>query len=180
MTVEPFATLQAAALKTSEVARRLGVARTTVYRWIERKEIPSFEVGGTHYVLIAAYERFAERHKKGAKRVTLEQQAARYIGEGVVVEGDVDPLIGLSFPAREASADVRGHMGGPPPLDDMLTQIRTYLDEWERQFSVASERVHREYLVERRAHVDGVPDDVARAWASCYAAYASLALIHAN
>lgn len=180
MTVEPFSTLQAAALKPSEVARRLGVARTTVYRWIERKEIPSFEVGGTRYVLIAAYERFAERHKKGAKRVTLEEQAARYIGEGVVVEGDVDPLIGLSFRPREASTDLIGRLDGPRPLDDVLTEIRRYLDEWERQFSVASERVHREYLVEHRAHVDGVPDDVARAWASCYAAYASLALVHPN
>jgi len=177
MTVEPFAALQNATLKPSEVARRLGVERTTVYRWINSGKLPSFELGGTTYILIAAYERFAERRKK---RATREQQTARYIGEGVEFEGDVDLYAGLALPSTDTPQPLHEGTIETQALDEVRQRLREQLDAYETQFRIPSEHVHREYLVERRPHVHGVPDDVAGTWASCYAAYANLSLVHAR
>lgn len=175
MTVESFAALQNAALKPSEVARRLAVERTTVYRWIRSGKLPSFELGGTTYILISAYERFAERRRK---RVSLEQQAAHHIGEGVEVEGEVDLYAGLPPLSAETPQPSRGTAIGTTSLDEVRQRLHEQLDAFEAQFKVASEHVHREHLVERRPHVHGVPDDVVGTWAGCYAAYASLSLVH--
>lgn len=176
MSVDPFA-LQTNALKPSEVARRLGVERTTVYRWINSGKLPFVELGGTKYVLVAAYERFAERHTKSA---TLEEQAARYIGAGVEVEGDVDRYAGLALPSTETALSSSEGTAQSRSLDDVRQRLRAQLDAYETRFQVTSEHVHREYVVERRPHVHGVPDEVAAAWASCYAAYANLSLVHAH
>ncbi|MHB8631964.1 MAG: helix-turn-helix domain-containing protein [Candidatus Limnocylindria bacterium] len=180
MSVEPLAALQQATLKPSDVARRLDVERTTVYRWIKSGKLPSFELSGTTYILIAAYERFAERRKKGTKRVTLEQQAARYIGQGVEVAGDVDLYAGLTFPSAEMPQTSHEAAIETQSINDVRRRLRQQLDAFETRFQIASEHVHREYLVERHPHVHGVPDDVAGTWASCYAAYASLSLVHAH
>ena len=91
MSVTPFRFDQVL-LKPSDVAKRLRVDRTTVYRWMDRGELPFIEIAGTRRVLAAAFDRFAERRQKG---VSLEEQAAHYIGEGVEVEGDVDLRAGL-------------------------------------------------------------------------------------
>lgn len=85
MPVDPAPPISA--LTASEVARRLDVRRTTVDGWISSGKLPFVEVHGTKHILVGAYERFAERR---AKRETLEEQAARYIGAGVEVEGDAD------------------------------------------------------------------------------------------
>ena len=173
--LQPFAVLQSATLKPSEVARRLGVERTTVYRWIKSGKLPSFELGGSTYILVVAYEHFAERHKK---RTTLEQQAARYIGAGVEVEGDVDMYAGLPFPGSALHA-VSETAAPTRSFGDVRQAIREQLDAYEARFGIPSERIHREVIVEHQSHVPGVPDDVAAAWASCYATYASLSLMHA-
>lgn len=171
MAIAPF-TLQGAALRPRDIAKRLRVERTTVYRWIKSGELPAIEVGGTKYVLITAYERFVERRKK---RATLEEQAERHIGAGVEMEGEVDRLAGLTVGrAQRAPTPVE------PPLEDVRRQLKDRLDAYEARFGVASEHVHRQYLVERHRRVPGVPDDVLPAWASCYAAYADLSLVHAR
>jgi len=175
--MEPFATLQSATMKPSEVARRLDVERTTVYRWIKSGKLPSFELGGTTYVLVAAYERFAERRKK---RVTLEQQAARYIGDGVEVDRDVDLYAGLAPSADQTPQHSHEGAVEARSLDDVRQRLHAQLNAYEARFRVASEHVHREYTVEGRPHVHGVPDDVVGTWASCYAAYASLSLVHSR
>lgn len=176
MSVQPFA-LQSATLKPSEIARRLGVERGTVYRWINSGKLPAFELGGTKYVLVAAYERFVARRKK---RATLEQQAARYIGEGVEAEGDVDLFAGLALPGTATTRTSAESAVEAQPLEEVRRRLREQLDAYEARFGVASEHVHREHIVERRPHVHGVPDDVVGAWARCYAAYANLSLIHAH
>lgn len=175
MPLEPFV-LQANALKASEVARRIGVERTTVYRWMSTGKLPFVEVGGTKYVLVGAYERFAERH---AKRATLEEQAARYIGEGGEFAGEVALDTGLAAPSsREAliSEDV-GAYGSP---EDARQLLRATLDGYEARFGVTSEHVHRERIVEGHVQIEGVPDAVAASWAHCYSAYVSLSLIRAQ
>ena len=168
MTLTPFS-LATAALKPSDIATRLGVQRSTVYRWIKDEELPAIEVAGAKYVLIPAYERFVERYQK---RATLEEQAARYIGEGVEVEGDV-PMPRPAAPA--AGWDESAH-----PADAVRERLERELAAFEAQFRVPSERVHRLYVIERQLQVPGVPDDVVPQWAGCYAAYAELSLVLAR
>lgn len=179
MSSVPFS-LEKSALKPSQVAKRLGVEPSTVYRWLKSGELPFFEIGGTKYVLVAAYERFVERREKG---VTIEEQAARYIGEGIVVEGEVDVLAGLSFPR----AGTRHIAERDDPVETSLQaaaaargRLRADLDAYEARYGVTSEHVHREYLIEGHPRVQGVPDAVVPVWAQCYAAYASLALVPAG
>jgi excisionase family DNA binding protein len=38
-------------LRPTEVARRLGVHRNTVYRWIEGGHLPAFQLGGAKYAI---------------------------------------------------------------------------------------------------------------------------------
>lgn len=173
MTTAPFA-LRDAALKPSDIAERLAVEPSTVYRWIRSGELPAIEVGGAKYVLIPAYERFVERHKK---RVTIEEQAERYIGSGVEVEGEVDLLAGLDLPITRPADPTE-----PPALTigDVRGQLKRQLDAYEARFHVASERVHRLYVIDRQSHIEGVPDEIVPQWASFYAAYLDLSLVHAR
>lgn len=171
MTLTPFS-LATAALKPSDIAGRLGVQRSTVYRWIKSGELPAIVVAGAKYVLIPAYERFVERYEK---RATLEEQAARYIGEGVEVEGDVPmPRLAPGAEPRVQAADL-SH-----PADAVRERLERQLAAFEAQFQVTSERVHRLYVIERQLQVPGVPDEVVRQWAGCYAAYAELSLVLAR
>lgn len=175
MPVEP-SVIQANALKASEVARRIGVERTTVYRWMNSGKLPFVEVGGTKFVLVGAFERFVERH---SKRATLEEQAARYIGEGIRFAGEVALDAGLA-PASHEPALISEGPGAYGSLDDARRSLRAQLDSYEAQFLQTSEYVHREHLVERHRDIERVPDEVASAWAHCYAAYVSLSLIRAQ
>lgn len=171
MTTAPFA-LRDAALKPSEIAARLEVEPSTVYRWIKSGELPAIELAGAKYVLVTAYERFVERHKKG---VTIEAQAERYIGKGVEVEGEVGLLAGLNLPISSTAEE-------PPALriEDVRSSLKEQLDAYEARFHVVSERVHRLYVVERQPHIAGVPDDVIPQWAGFYAAYLDLSLVPAR
>lgn len=170
MAVTPFS-LATAALKPADIADRLGVQRSTVYRWIKSGELPAIVVAGAKYVLIPAYERFVERYEK---RATIEEQAARYIGEGVEVEGDV-PMPRLAPDAARALTP-----GTPQPADAVRDHLKRELDALEARFGLASERVHRLYVIDRQPHVAGVPDEVVPQWAGCYAAYAELSLVLAH
>lgn len=161
--------LATSALKPRDIADRLGVQRSTVYRWIRSGELPAIVVAGAKYVLIPAYERFVERYEK---RATLEEQAARYIGEGVEVEGDVPmPRVAAAAATRDRAA-VFAH-----PADAVRERLERELAAFEAQFRVSSERVHRLYVIERQLQVPGVPDEVVPQWAGCYAAYAELSLV---
>ncbi len=179
MTIAPFA-LQTAALRPSDIAERLAVEPSTVYRWIKSGELPAIEIAGAKYVLIPAYERFVERHKKG---VTIEEQAKRDIGLGFEMEyeGEFDLLEGLRLPIAQASAP-SGVPAGSPTLviEDVRVQLRQQLDTLEARFHIPSERVHRLYFVERQPRVEGVPDDLLAQWASAYAAYLNLSLVPAR
>lgn len=174
MTTAPFA-LRDAALKPGDIAARLAVQPSTVYRWIKSGELPAVEVAGAKYVLVTAYERFVERHKKG---VTIEEQAERYIGSGVEVDGEVDMLAGLNLPIASASMPTEE----PPTLEieDLRSRLKQQLDAYEARFHVVSERVHRLYVVERQPQIEGVPDDVIPQWAGFYAAYLDLSLVPAR
>lgn len=177
MAIAPFA-LQTAALRPSDIAERLAVEPSTVYRWIKSGELPAIEIAGAKYVLIPAYERFVERHKKG---VAIEEQAKRDIGPGFEMEyeGEFDPLEGLRLPIAQASAP-SGVPGSPTlVIEDVRVQLRQQLDTLEARFQIPSERVHRLYFVERQPHVEGVPDDLLAQWASAYAAYLNLSLVNA-
>ena len=164
--------LDRAAFKPTDIATRLGVDRSTVYRWIESRELPSFELAGHRYVLASALELFAERRDKG---VSLEQQAAKRIGPGEEVEGEVDLLVGLTLPVATEAPAAAGSS-----IEAAFELLRSTLDEYEARFHVASEHVHRLRLVERRTAVEGVPDDVADQWARAYAAYMNLAVVPAG
>lgn len=118
MSVAPFRSDQVL-LKPSDIAKRLRVDRTTVYRWMDRGELPFIEIAGTRRVLAAAFDRFAERRKKG---VSLEEQAARYIGEGVEVEGEVDLRAGLPGAAKGPAPARKGRT--PDPLEDLRLRLR--------------------------------------------------------
>ncbi len=169
MAIAPFA-LKTSALKPSDIAARLDVEPSTVYRWIKSGELPAIDVAGAKYVLIPAYERFVERHTKG---VTIEAQAERFIGSGVDVAGEVDLLDGLDLSVARSS-------DGPMDIsvDDMRAQLKRQLDAYEVRFDIPSERVHRLVYADRQSHIDGVPDDVTSQWASFYAAYLDLSLVH--
>lgn len=172
--------LQTAAVKPGDIAIRLDVEPSTVYRWIRTGELPAFEVAGAKYILAPAYERFLERHKKG---VTLEEQAQRHIGPGFdeEYEGEFDPLEGLSLPIRVPSADHdRGPISPAAAIEDARGQLRQQLDALEARFGAPSERIHRLYFVERQPHVEGVADELYSQWASLYAAYLELSLVHAR
>lgn len=180
VTVAPFS-LQTAALRPSDIAERLGVETSTVYRWIKSGELPSIEVAGSKYVLIPAYERFVERHKKG---VTIEEQAERYIGPGFVeeYEGEFDPLEGLRLPIPVAHAGATAAAAAAvaaPAIEEARVQLKQQLDDLEARYRIPSERVHRLYLIEHQPRVEGVPDDVIAKWAGTYAAYLSLSLVSA-
>lgn len=177
--------LEQVTLKPRQIAQRLGVQPSTVYRWLKSGELPFFEIGGTKYILVGAFERFVERREKG---VTIEEQAARDIGEGIVLEGEVDILAGLSFPPTVTRHIAEDGSDGASALDDAALssldataaareRLRADLDAYEARYGVRSEHVHREHLVEGRSRVDGVPDALTPVWARCYAAYASLALV---
>lgn len=177
MTLAPFS-LQTAALKPSDIAQRLDVEASTVYRWIRSGELPAIDVAGAKYVLISAYERFLERRNEG---VTIEQQAERDIGAGFEEEhGDAfDPLEGLELPIPVGPALAPTSAPGiavAPAIEDVRTRLKGQLDAFERRYNVASERVHRLYLVEHQAHVEGVPDELVAQWAGAYAAYLNLSL----
>lgn len=171
MAVAPFA-LRTSALKPGDIAARLGVEPSTVYRWIRSGALPAIEVGGAKYVLIPAYERFIERRTKG---VSIDEQAERYIGSGVEVEGEVDLLDGLDLPIARPS----GRPVAPLALavEALRGQLKQQLDAYEARFDVPSERVHRSFVVDRQPHIEGVPDDVISQWASFYAAYLDLSLV---
>lgn len=189
VTVVPFRFARAV-LRPAEIAARLHVSRTTVYRWLGSGELPSVEIAGTRYVTVAAYEGFVERREK---RVTLAEQAARDIGEGPEVEGEVDVRAGLELHPRAAALPaedvlgLRSATGVPPTRTAMLEEdagqieasrerLRTRLAHFENDYGLPSERVHREYLVEGH-RIPTVPDAVADAWGHLYAAYASLAAL---
>lgn len=172
--------LEQVTLKPRQIAQRLGVQPSTVYRWLKSGELPFFEIGGTKYILVGAFERFVERREKG---VTIEEQAARYIGEGIMVEGEVDILAGLSFPpsgTRHIAEDDESAASSLDATAAARERLRTDLAAYETRYGVTSEHVHREHLVEGRSRVDGVPDALVPVWARCYAAYASLALVAAG
>lgn len=174
MAVAPFS-LQSAALKPGDIATRLDVEPSTVYRWMRDGELASIEVAGAKYVLATAYERFLERRNKG---VTIEEQAERHIGAGFVEEydGEFDPLEGLSSPIQPRS----GVAASPADvIDDARARFREQLDQLEARFGVPSERIHR-LRVEGQPHVEGVPDDLYEQWATIYAAYLELSLVHAR
>ena len=38
-------------LRPTDVARRLGVHRNTIYRWIESGHLPAFQLGGSKYAV---------------------------------------------------------------------------------------------------------------------------------
>lgn len=173
MTVQPFS-LESVALKPRDIAARLGVERSTVYRWIKSGELPTITVAGAKYVLAPAYERFVERYQK---RATIEEQAARYIGEGEEVEGTVP------VPRLRTRAEHELTREGPStglPADELREQLRRQLATFEQRFNVSSEHVHRVYVVERQRHIAGIPDEIVPQWAGCYAAYAELALVLAR
>ena len=181
MTLAPFS-LRSAALRPSDVATRSGVEVSTVYRWIRSGELPAIEVAGAKYVLVLAYERFLERHKKG---VTIEQQAERYIGSGFEEEHEdaFDPLEGLSPPIAAAGTvapPVAPTTAVEPALEDARDRLKQQLAVFESRFHIASERVHRLYVVERQPRVEGVPDELVAQWAGAYAAYLSLSLVRAS
>jgi excisionase family DNA binding protein len=180
MTIAPFS-LQSAALKPSDIARRLEVEVSTVYRWIRGGELPAIEVAGAKYVLIPAYERFVERHKKG---VTIEEQAERYIGSGFEEEHEdaFDPLEGLTLPIPVAGASAPRSAVATlvePAIEDARERLKQQLDGFEARFHLASERVHRLYFVEHQHRVEGVPDEFVAQWAGAYAAYLNLSLVGA-
>ena len=174
MAVAPFS-LQTAALKPGDIATRLDVEPSTVYRWIRDGELASIEVAGAKYILATAFERFLERRTKG---VTIEEQAERFIGPGVVEEydGDFDPLDGLSL--RVQSRAVLPTSPGET-IEDARARFRDQLDQLEARFNLPSERVHR-LRVEGEPHVEGVPDDLYEQWTKIYAAYLELSLVHAR
>jgi len=181
MTIAPFS-LQTAALKPSDIADRLGVETSTVYRWIRSGELPVIEVAGAKYVLLPVYERFVERHKKHA---TIEEQAARYIGQGFEGknEGEFEPLEGLNLPVQIAQAPVPSGVlaaASAEGIEDVRVDLKQRLDAFEARYHVASERVHRLYFVEHQARVEGVPDDLVAQWAGAYAAYLNLSLVSAH
>lgn len=178
MTLAPFS-LQTAALKPGDIAERLAVEPSTVYRWIRSGELPSFELVGTKYVLVSAYERFLERRDKG---VTIEEQAERDIGAGFEEEhaGAFDPLDGLELAIRLGSVtepDVTTRGFSEPVIENARARLKDQLDAFERQYHVASERVHRLYVAEGQPQVEGVPDEIVPEWARTYAAYLSLSLV---
>lgn len=178
MTLVPFS-LQTAALKPGDIAERLAVEPSTVYRWIRSGELPAFELVGTKYVLVSAYERFLERRDKG---VTIEEQAERYIGAGFEEEhaDAFDPLEALELPIRVGSATAVDATAGTivePVLENVRTRLKDQLDAFERQYHFASERVHRLSFVEHQPHVEGIPDEVVSEWGRTYAAYLSLSLV---
>lgn len=177
MTLAPFS-LQTAALKPSDIARRLDVEASTVYRWMRSGELPAIDVAGAKYVLIPAYERFLERRNRG---VTIEQQAERHIGAGFEEEHEdaFDPLEGLELPipvGPAAAPTIAPSVAVTPAIEDARGRLKEQLDEFERRYHVASERVHRLYFVEHQAHVEGVPDELVAQWAGAYAAYLNLSL----
>lgn len=179
MSSVPFS-LEQVTLKPRQIAQRLGVQPSTVYRWLKSGELPFFEIGGTKYILVGAFERFVERREKG---VTIEEQAARDIGEGIVVEGEVDILAGLSFTqagTRHIAEDDDNAVSSLEAAAAARERLRADLDAYEARYGVRSEHVHREYLIEGRSSIHGVPDAVVAVWARCYAAYASLALVPAG
>ena len=180
MTIEPFS-LQTSALRPSDIAERLAVEPSTVYRWIKSGELPAIEIVGAKYVLIPAYERFLERRESGA---TIEEQAKRDIGPGFEeeYEGEFDPLEGLRLPIAQGSTPTGAPAGSPlPAIEDVRVQLRQQLDALEASFHIPSERVHRLYFVERRPDIKGGPDaDILAQWASAYAAYMSLSLVPAR
>lgn len=178
MPLAPFS-LQTAALKPGDIAERLAVEPSTVYRWIRSGELPAFELAGTKYVLVSAYERFLERREKG---VTIEEQAERYIGPGFEEEHEnaFDPLEGLELPIQVGPApavEITTGTISEPALEDVRTRLKDQLDAFERQYRLASERVHRLRFVEHQPHIEGVPDELASQWASAYAAYLNLSLV---
>ncbi len=161
-------------LKPGDIAKRLGVEPSTVYRWIRSGELPAFDVAGAKYVLVGALERFLERRDKG---VTIEEQAERDIGPGFQEEYEdaFDPLEGLDLPIPIAThADA---LAATPAIDDARARLKALLDGFEARYRVASERVHRLYLVEHQSRVEGVPDELVAQWAGAYAAYQSLSLV---
>lgn len=181
MTLVPFS-LQTAALKPGDIAQRLAVEPSTVYRWIRSGELPAFELAGTKYVLVSAYERFLERREKG---VTIEEQAERYLGAGFEEyhEDASDPLEGLELPIPVGPLPTMGSAPGivvEPALDDVRTRLKEQLDAFERRYHVASERVHRLYFVEHQSHLEAVPDELVPQWAAAYAAYLNLSLVAAH
>lgn len=180
MTLAPFS-LKSAALRPGDIAERLAVEPSTVYRWIRSGELPAFEIAGAKYVLVSAYERFLERREKG---VTIEEQAERYIGDGFEEEHEdaFDPLEGLELPipvGRPVTVDLPS-VSAESALEDVRARLRDQLDAFERQYRIASERVHRLYFVEHRPHVEGVPDEFVPRWAGAYAAYLDLSLAAAH
>jgi len=180
MTLAPFS-LQSAALKPSDIAQRIGVEVSTVYRWIRSGALPAIEVAGTKYVLVPAYERFVERHKKA---VTIERQAERYIGSGFEEEHEdaFDPLQGLTLPipgAGAAAPPVASATPVEPAIEDARERLKEQLAAFESRFHIASESVHRIYFVEHQPRVAGVPDDLVAQWAGAYAAYLNLSLVRA-
>lgn len=179
MTLAPFS-LETAALKPGDIARRLEIEPSTVYRWIRSGELPAIELAGAKYVLVSAFERFLERRRKD---VTIEEQAGRYIGAGFDEEHEdaFDPLEGLDLPVPAGTALLATTSGVAlaPALEDVRTRLKEQLDAFERRYQIASERVHRLYFVEHQPHVEGVPDELVPQWAGAYAAYLNLSVVAA-
>jgi hypothetical protein len=84
-------------LAPEDIASQLDVPLATVVEWMDSGELPFITLKGEKCVLTPAFERFEERYRTG---ITIEEQAARDIGEGPVVEheGAFEPLEGLDLP----------------------------------------------------------------------------------
>lgn len=83
-----------AVMTPGAIAEHLAVPFAQVVEWMQSGELPFIEIEGERGVLSTAFERFEERYRHG---VTIEEQAARYIGEGFEGEEHFDPLEGLDL-----------------------------------------------------------------------------------